>query len=72
MYWGGIPLLLAYAVYSVLYEEHKSWYSYTVTTLVGFVYFWGFLMMVTPFSHRVVLMLIPRFLHCILTTVSTL
>lgn len=46
MYWGGIPLLLAYAVYSLLYEEHKSWYSYTVTTLVGFVYAWGFLMMV--------------------------
>ena len=48
MYWGGIPLLLAYAVYSVMYEEHKSWYSYTVTTLVGFVYAWGFLMMVRP------------------------
>lgn len=49
MYWGGIPLLLSYAVYSLLYEEHKSWYSYTVTTLVGFVYFWGFLMMVLTF-----------------------
>ena len=48
MYWGGIPLLLAYAVYSVMYDEHKSWYSYTVTTLVGFVYAWGFLMMVPP------------------------
>jgi hypothetical protein len=48
MYWGGIPLLLAYAAYSLLYEEHESWYSYTVTTLVGFVYAWGFLMMVFP------------------------
>ena len=47
MYWGGIPLLLAYAVYSLYYEEHKSWYSYTITTLVGFVYAWGFLMMVS-------------------------
>jgi Cleft lip and palate transmembrane protein 1 (CLPTM1) len=46
MYWGGIPLLLSYAVYSLYYEEHKSWYSYTITTLVGFVYAWGFLMMV--------------------------
>lgn len=46
MYWAGIPLLLAYAVYSLIYEEHKSWYSYIVTTLVGFVYTWGFLMMV--------------------------
>ena len=46
MYWGGIPLLLAYAAYSLYYEEHKSWYSYIITTLVGFVYAWGFLMMV--------------------------
>jgi hypothetical protein len=49
MYWGGIPLLLSYAIYSLIYQEHKSWYSYIVTTLVGFVYFWGFLMMVFPF-----------------------
>jgi hypothetical protein len=53
MYWGGIPLLLSYAVYSLYYEEHKSWYSYTITTLVGFVYAWGFLMMVLP--HQIAL-----------------
>lgn len=46
MYWGGVPLLLAYAVYSLMYDEHKSWYSFIVTTLVGFVYAWGFMMMV--------------------------
>jgi hypothetical protein len=46
MYWGGIPLLLSYAVYSLYYHSHKSWYSYIITTLVGFVYAWGFLMMV--------------------------
>lgn len=29
-----------------MYDEHKSWYSFIVTTLVGFVYAWGFMMMV--------------------------
>ncbi|KAH6626382.1 cleft lip and palate transmembrane protein 1-domain-containing protein [Chaetomium sp. MPI-SDFR-AT-0129] len=46
MYWAGIPLLLAYAVYSLFYDTHKSWYSYVITTLVGSVYAYGFLMMV--------------------------
>lgn len=46
MYWAGVPLLVAYAVYSLVYDEHKSWYSYTITTLVGSVYAYGFLMMV--------------------------
>jgi hypothetical protein len=41
-----VPLLLAYAVYSLLYETHKSWYSFIITTLVGSVYAYGFLMMV--------------------------
>ncbi|EMC96792.1 hypothetical protein BAUCODRAFT_34186 [Baudoinia panamericana UAMH 10762] len=42
----AIPLLLAYAVYSLIYESHKSWYSFIITTLVGSVYAYGFLMMV--------------------------
>ncbi|MCJ1307565.1 hypothetical protein MMC25_001212 [Agyrium rufum] len=46
MYIVAIPLLLAYAVYSVLYDTHKSWYSFVITTLVGSVYAYGFLMMV--------------------------
>ncbi|OAA68777.1 clptm1 domain containing protein [Niveomyces insectorum RCEF 264] len=46
MYWGGVPLLLAYAAYSLVYETHKSWYSFVITTLVGSVYAYGFLMMV--------------------------
>ena len=47
--WMGIiavPLLLAYAAYSLVYESHKSWYSFIITTLVGSVYAYGFLMMV--------------------------
>lgn len=46
LYWVSVPLLLAYAVYSLLYKEHKSWYSFIVTTLVGFVYTYGFLTLV--------------------------
>ncbi|KAL8787644.1 MAG: hypothetical protein Q9213_002075 [Squamulea squamosa] len=46
LYMVAIPLLGAYAVYSLLYETHKSWYSFVITTLVGSVYAYGFLMMV--------------------------
>lgn len=46
LYLVAIPLLGAYAVYSLLYESHKSWYSFVITTLVGSVYAYGFLMMV--------------------------
>ncbi|KAI9880383.1 MAG: Cleft lip and palate transmembrane protein 1 like protein [Pleopsidium flavum] len=46
LYLIAIPLLGAYAGYSLLYETHKSWYSFTITTLVGSVYAYGFLMMV--------------------------
>ncbi|MCJ1480161.1 hypothetical protein MMC06_000315 [Schaereria dolodes] len=46
LYLVAIPLLAAYAVYSVLYDTHKSWYSFVITTLVGSVYAYGFLMMV--------------------------
>jgi len=42
----AVPLLLAYAAYSLTYETHKSWYSFIITTLVGSVYAYGFLMMV--------------------------
>ncbi|EGF77440.1 hypothetical protein BATDEDRAFT_13981 [Batrachochytrium dendrobatidis JAM81] len=41
------PLLVAYTIYSLVYEEHKSWYSFVVGTLVGFVYTFGFISM-TP------------------------
>jgi hypothetical protein len=36
-----IPLMCAYTVYSVMYEKHKSWYSFILGTLVGFVYTFG-------------------------------
>ncbi|KAK8171233.1 CLPTM1 domain protein [Phyllosticta citrichinensis] len=46
LYVIAVPLLLAYAGYSLIYETHKSWYSFTIATLVGSVYAYGFLMMV--------------------------
>ncbi|CAI6096330.1 unnamed protein product [Clonostachys chloroleuca] len=46
MYYLAIPLLIAYGIYSLYYDTHKSWYSYIITTLVGSVYAYGFLMMV--------------------------
>ncbi len=46
LYLVAVPLLGAYAAYSLVYETHKSWYSFIITTLVGSVYAYGFLMMV--------------------------
>lgn len=46
LYMVAVPLLLAYAVYSLKYDTHTSWYSYSITTLVGSVYAYGFLMMI--------------------------
>ncbi|KAG5932771.1 hypothetical protein E4U53_001184 [Claviceps sorghi] len=46
MYMVAVPLLIAYGIYSLVYESHKSWYSFVITTLVGSVYAYGFLMMV--------------------------
>ncbi|KAF1939208.1 cleft lip and palate associated transmembrane protein 1 [Clathrospora elynae] len=46
LYMVAVPLLIAYAVYSLMYDTHKSWYSFVITTLVGSVYAYGFLMMV--------------------------
>ena len=46
LYIVAVPLLGAYAIYSLVYETHKSWYSFVIETLVGSVYAYGFLMMV--------------------------
>lgn len=46
MYIGSVPLVLAYAGYALVYLTHKSWYSFIISTLVGSVYAYGFLMLV--------------------------
>ncbi|KAH8289849.1 hypothetical protein KR054_011885 [Drosophila jambulina] len=39
------PLCLGGAVYSLIYQPHRSWYSWTVNSLVNGVYAFGFLFM---------------------------
>lgn len=39
------PLCIGGAIYSLLYERHKSWYSWSVHSLVNGVYAFGFLFM---------------------------
>lgn len=39
------PLVIGYALYSLKYERHKSWYSWIINSLVGAVYAFGFIMM---------------------------
>ncbi|TFK81513.1 cleft lip and palate transmembrane 1 [Polyporus arcularius HHB13444] len=37
-----IPCLAAYTVYSLIYETHRGWYSFVISTLTSFVYMFGF------------------------------
>lgn len=41
------PLVIGYGIYSLMYETHKSWYSWILGSLTGCVYTFGFIMM-TP------------------------
>lgn len=45
--WVCFPLLGGYTVYSLLYLEHKGWYSFVLNMLYGFLLTFGFIMM-TP------------------------
>ncbi|KAI9631503.1 hypothetical protein KEM48_014327 [Puccinia striiformis f. sp. tritici PST-130] len=40
------PSLLGYTIYSLLYNEHRGWYSFTISTLSSFVYAFGFIELV--------------------------
>uniref|UniRef100_W5NCC2 CLPTM1 regulator of GABA type A receptor forward trafficking n=1 Tax=Lepisosteus oculatus TaxID=7918 RepID=W5NCC2_LEPOC len=45
--WLLFPLLGCYAIYSLLYVEHKGWYSWVLSMLYGFLLTFGFITM-TP------------------------
>jgi len=45
--WALFPLLACYAVYSVIYLEHKGWYSWLLGMIYGFLLTFGFIAM-TP------------------------
>jgi hypothetical protein len=41
--WLCFPLVIGYSIYSILYDSHKSVYSWILGTAVGFVYTFGFI-----------------------------
>lgn len=45
--WALYPLIGGYAIYSLMYLEHKGWYSWILNMLYGFLLTFGFIMM-TP------------------------
>lgn len=45
--WACFPLLIGYGIYSLLYHEHKGWYSFILNMLYGYLLTFGFIMM-TP------------------------
>ena len=46
----AIPLLVAYSIYSLVYETHRGWYSYIISTLTSFVYMFGFVSILGLFT----------------------
>jgi len=45
--WALFPLVFGYAIYSLIYQEHKGWYSWLLSMIYGFLLTFGFIMM-TP------------------------
>ncbi|XP_053612199.1 putative lipid scramblase CLPTM1 [Plodia interpunctella] len=45
--WACFPLLIGYGIYSLLYQEHKGWYSFVLNMMYGYLLTFGFIMM-TP------------------------
>eukprot|EP00941_MAST-03F_sp_MAST-3F-sp1_P002373 g2373.t1 len=41
------PLVIGYSIYSLVHRQHASWYSWFLSSLVSFIYMFGFIMM-TP------------------------
>eukprot|EP01087_Luapelamoeba_hula_P006997 TRINITY_DN1707_c2_g1_i1.p1 TRINITY_DN1707_c2_g1~~TRINITY_DN1707_c2_g1_i1.p1 ORF type:complete len:657 (-),score=136.11 TRINITY_DN1707_c2_g1_i1:83-2053(-) len=47
LYGALFPLTICYSIYSLMYDSHKSWYSWVLGSLTGCIYTFGFIMM-TP------------------------
>lgn len=45
--WICFPLIIGYTTYTLIYLEHKGWYSFVLNMLYGFLLTFGFIMM-TP------------------------
>ncbi|GAA6051040.1 hypothetical protein JCM3770_005468 [Rhodotorula araucariae] len=44
--WGTTPFLIGYTIYSMMYQTHRSWYSFVIQTLTSFVQMFGFVQLV--------------------------
>ena len=44
---GGLPIIGAYALYTLVFDCHKGWYSYVLYSVATIVYALGFALM-TP------------------------
>lgn len=53
MSWVAIPCLAIYTVYSLIYESHRGWYSFVISTLTSFVYMFGFVSRLIPVSRTI-------------------
>ncbi|EPQ30466.1 uncharacterized protein PFL1_01992 [Pseudozyma flocculosa PF-1] len=42
----AVPVLVAYTVYSALYQTHRGWWSFIISTATSFVYAFGFVSLV--------------------------
>ncbi|KAF6767504.1 Cleft lip and palate transmembrane 1 [Kalmanozyma brasiliensis GHG001] len=40
------PVLVGYTIYSALYQTHRGWWSFTITTATSFVYAFGFVSLI--------------------------
>ncbi|XP_064546578.1 putative lipid scramblase CLPTM1 [Drosophila montana] len=45
--WACFPLLVGYFIYSLIYNEHKGWYSFVLNMLYSYLLTFGFILM-TP------------------------
>ncbi|EDW39932.1 GL16472 [Drosophila persimilis] len=45
--WACFPLLVCYFIYSLIYNEHKGWYSFVLNMLYSYLLTFGFILM-TP------------------------
>ena len=65
-----MPLMVGYASYSLLQLKFKSWYSWILSSLVGFIYMFGFVMMTPQVreckqrSNEVMREQVPRDVRC--------
>ncbi|KAL4263239.1 CLPTM1 family protein [Pleurotus pulmonarius] len=44
--YAAVPTLAAYTGYSLMYETHRGWYSFVISTLTSYVYMFGFAQLV--------------------------